>query len=175
MALACTLSLSVTGLIFPSINLAFTHENVFHIHTWRVGTGENRYTIFAWPTFAAATTFLGIAMLFTGYKTLRYARSRDIARHQRWATTMTYIGYGIPIQRLFVVPVLVSGKILAHLPPDRQRWLGVPATVQGVFDAELSAFAWTTFMAVIVVSWRLYSRVWRFEEASKSGSLKKMK
>lgn len=151
----CSAVLTLTGLAFPFLKLAWT-DALFSIHSLRIG--RQRVPIFAWPSFQFLTHLIGIIMGYTGFQMIVWARRRNFHKHQRWAIFHTYAGYSIHMHRVWTLFYILLGYLLAQLPNEINRWIGVPIDEREKFQAEKQANAWATFMSLLTMTFILCSK-----------------
>lgn len=153
--LTCSFLLALSGLLMPRRKLAFTHPDYFHVHTLRIGG----IPILAWPGFHLQCDLIGLAVLFTAYKTVVSARQRDYATHRAWAQAHTYVGYIVPMQRVWMAILMLIALALPRLPERVLRMVDYPTTDKGIHETELSGFAGSVMVAtasIMFVGWQDY-------------------
>lgn len=150
--LSLSLLLSMTGYWFFFSKNAYSHPNVFHRHNFRPAIPID------WPTFELSTYFLAPFYWATMYKTAVSARGKDFASHRKWAVLHTIFASVISLQRLSVTILYVAGYILTYLPEEKvYDFLQVSRTTDSIAEAELSLFAFSNIMAVVLLLiWVLY-------------------
>lgn len=152
MAAFCSLLLTITGLAFIPAKLSYSAP-IFTMHYM--------HGIPLFPSFNFSLVFLAApAMLITGTRAIYLARHKRFAEHRRWAVYHGISGYVISLQRVWILLFNAFGAILASTP-ELQRLLGTNRvrTLAAKSDAEMAAFAFTTYAAGITsVLWVLYIR-----------------
>ncbi|TQV91272.1 Fungal transcriptional regulatory protein [Cordyceps javanica] len=150
--LSISLLLSITGYWFFISKHAYSHQNLFHLHSF------NGLSPVPWPTFAVSTSLVGPFYWLTMYKTAATARARDFARHRKWAVLHTLCASVISAERLSLVILYAVGFALTLLPQAAVHdFFGVGYTVKEIAEAELSLFALGNVLAlVMVLSWLYY-------------------
>lgn len=153
LAILASFSLAISGILFSPLKLAYTAPT-FHIHRLRIGYGDEKRTVLAWPTFDFGIWILGGAFLFPTLFTIQTARAKKYKEHQKWAKLLTIIGYIVPLQRVFMLflNVLAFG-ILPHLSPSQKSFFGCSdnLSVSAKAAAEKAGFAWTAWTAAVVM------------------------
>ncbi|PWN36505.1 uncharacterized protein FA14DRAFT_186718 [Meira miltonrushii] len=153
LAILASFSLGISGILFSPLKLAYTAPT-FHIHKLRIGYGDQKYTVLAWPTFDFGIWILGGAFLIPTLFTIQTARAKKFREHQQWAKLLTIIGYIVPLQRVFMLflNVLAFG-ILPHLSSAQKSFFGCPdsLSVPAKAAAEKAGFAWTSWTAAVVM------------------------
>lgn len=153
-SLALSLLLAGTGIYFVFSKLAYSHDDIWHIHKLRIGKDAlSATTVLAWPTFSAALFPLFTAQVITTIKAFVTARARNFQEHRRWATLLTLVGFIVPMQRFAMVISYLIGVILLFTPQHVIDLLQVPDTsdMEAMVNAEKAAFALTTWAAIVSI------------------------
>ncbi|ATY62492.1 hypothetical protein A9K55_009041 [Cordyceps militaris] len=147
--LSLSMVLSTTGYWFFLSNNAYTHRNVFHMHSFK-GLGS-----VSWPTFEFTLWIIGPFYWLTIYKAAVTARAKDFARHRKWAVLHTICASYISLERVAYVTLLGIGFALSFLPRDMvHEFFGVGYSVEEMAEAELSVFALMNVLAhAMMLSW----------------------
>ncbi|KAM3476527.1 hypothetical protein MY8738_006898 [Beauveria namnaoensis] len=159
--LSISLLLSITGYWFFISKHAYSHENPFHLHSFK------GLPLLAWPTFEVTTWSLAPFYWLTMYKTATTARAKNFVQHRKWAVLHTLSASVITAERLSIVTLNAIGMTMSLLPQKVvHEFFGVGYTIAEIAEAELSAFAFANVLAFLfVVSWLYYefSRAGYFE------------
>lgn len=153
LAILASFSLGLSGMLFSPLKLAYTAP-LFHIHRLRIGTGNQKYTILAWPSFESGIWILGGIFLILSILTIQSARAKRYEEHRKWAKILTLTGYIVPLQRVFMLVLNVLGfGILPQLSKNQKEFFNCPDTlsVSAKSAAEKAGFAWTTWTAAVMM------------------------
>lgn len=151
-ALSMSLILSITGYWFFLSKNAYTHEDMFHAHTFK------GFPI-SWPTFELSTYLVAPFYWFTMYKTALTARARQFVQHRKWAVLHTICACIISVERLGVILIYTGGWVMSSKWPKQRihEYFGVGYTMDDIAEAELSAFAFGNVFAYAgVFLWTAY-------------------
>ncbi|KAK9764603.1 hypothetical protein K7432_007753 [Basidiobolus ranarum] len=89
LALLCSLSLSISGILICFWNVAYSVE------------ADSEITTFF--TFDKGSYALSVWFLFTNWKAFTSARARKITEHKRWVLRHAAGGYSVMVMRIFMV------------------------------------------------------------------------
>ncbi|OAA43933.1 hypothetical protein BBO_04289 [Beauveria brongniartii RCEF 3172] len=147
--LSLSLVLSMSGYWFFISKTAYTHDNVFHMHTLK-GIGPIR-----WPTFELTLWVLAPFYWLTTYKAAVTARAKNFVQHRKWAVLHTICASFISVERVTLSLLYGIGYALSLLPQDKvHEFFGVGHTAQDMYEAELGVFAFAnTLSYAVILSW----------------------
>ncbi|OAA80228.1 hypothetical protein LEL_03714 [Akanthomyces lecanii RCEF 1005] len=150
--LSLSLLLSMSGYWFFFSENAYTHKNVFHMHTFK-GLGP-----VSWPTFELTLWVIAPFYWLTIYKAAVTARAKDFVRHRKWAVLHTICASFISVERFTLTALYGIGYVLSFLPQDRvHEFFGVGHEVEDMAEAELGVFALANVLAhAVILSWLAY-------------------
>ncbi|PQK17556.1 hypothetical protein BB8028_0008g00650 [Beauveria bassiana] len=148
--LSLSLVLSMSGYWFFLSKTAYTHANVFHMHSLK-GLGP----ILRWPTFELTLWVIAPFYWLTVYKTAVTARARNFAQHRKWAVLHTICASFISVERVTLSLLYGIGYALSFLPQEKvHEFFGVGHAVQDMAEAELGVFAFAnTLSHAVILSW----------------------
>lgn len=141
--------LSMTGYWMLAKNMAYSHENLFHIHNL------NGLFPIGWPTFGLSLIVLGLPYLFSLFQTIRTARAKKFVAHRQWAVFHTISAYAIAMERVSLVATYIGGWVLSLFPKEEvHSFFGIEDTLASKAAAELDVFALVNMLAlVLLLTW----------------------
>ncbi|GAC95304.1 mitochondrial ribosomal protein subunit [Pseudozyma hubeiensis SY62] len=154
LGISTLLSLSGWALLRKK-GLSYRHEDWSHLHKVRF----NGTTVFLWPSFASMTDIIGILVMFTGYKTIVYARQGNYAAHRTWARFHTYAGFAIPVQRVWLGIILSVAMLIPLLPKSILQRFNYPSNDEAIYKAELGSQGLAVFLAAVSTAFIVYRDV----------------
>ncbi|KAE8385479.1 hypothetical protein BDV23DRAFT_188219 [Aspergillus alliaceus] len=149
LALSLSLIQILSGVAFLLWDLAYSHENIYHIHVLRFR--GLWIPPFAWPTFKAGLWLYAPVFFYTLLRTVQTARAHEREQHRNWAVLHSICGYAIAINRVNLSFILLFGDLLSLFPRViRHNWLGLPLRHSDIVTVEISAFAAAAAYAYVV-------------------------
>ncbi|KAL2782842.1 hypothetical protein BJX66DRAFT_345473 [Aspergillus keveii] len=146
--LSISLLLSMTGYLMIGKRVAHTHENIFHFHNL------SGLLPIGWPSFELSLICWGPIYLYSLFRTIQTAKTKDIATHRKWAVTHTISAYAISLERVSLGVIYIAGWALAIFPKNAvHRFLRIEDTISAKASLELDTFALANIMGFSIAIW----------------------